>query len=86
MELAREEKCEFLPFMSPREVTLKGGRIRAMTFCRTELSEGGEWVEDEEQEIKIKADFIISAFGSGLQDADGKQTSLWGSTLLEMSE
>lgn len=36
MELAREEKCEFLPFMSPKKVHMKGGRIAAMEFHKTE--------------------------------------------------
>lgn len=50
VELAKEEKCEFLPFLSPKEVIiininiiiiycqviLKNGRIVAMEFCRTE--------------------------------------------------
>ncbi len=36
MELAREEKCEFLPFLSPKRVIMKGDKISAMEFCRTE--------------------------------------------------
>ena len=36
MELAREEKCEFLPFMSPKKVIMKGNKIVAMEFYRTE--------------------------------------------------
>ena len=36
MELAREEMCEFLPFMSPTKVIQKGGKISAVEFCRTE--------------------------------------------------
>ncbi len=36
MELAKEEMCEFMPFLSPRKVNLKGGRISSMEFCRTE--------------------------------------------------
>ena len=36
MELAREEKCEFLPFLSPKKVILKGDKIAAMEFYRTE--------------------------------------------------
>ena len=36
MELAREEMCEFLPFLSPRKVVVKAGKIVAMEFCRTE--------------------------------------------------
>lgn len=28
-------------------------------------------MEDEEQTVRLKANFIISAFGSGLSDAEG---------------
>ena len=31
----------------------------------------GTWIEDEDQSLKIKANFIISAFGSTLANADG---------------
>ncbi|XP_034241166.1 dihydropyrimidine dehydrogenase [NADP(+)] isoform X2 [Thrips palmi] len=72
VELAVEEKCEFLPFMSPKKVVLKGasGRIAAVEFARTEQLADGSWVEDEDQAMRIKADFVISAFGSGLYDED----------------
>nr|XP_012218398.1 PREDICTED: dihydropyrimidine dehydrogenase [NADP(+)] [Linepithema humile] len=66
MDLAKEEKCEFLPFQSPRRVVLRNKKIAAIEFCRTEQNEEGEWVEDEEQKVVLKADFVISAFGSGL--------------------
>ena len=72
MELAVEEKCEFLPFMSPKEVIVKGGRIAAVEFTRTEQLEDGSWVEDVDQTTRIKANFVISAFGSGLYDENGK--------------
>ena len=36
MELAREEMCEFMPFLSPKRVILKGDKITAVEFCRTE--------------------------------------------------
>lgn len=36
MELAREEKCEFLPFMSPKEVIVRGDRIVAIEFYKNE--------------------------------------------------
>ncbi|XP_046428918.1 dihydropyrimidine dehydrogenase [NADP(+)] [Neodiprion fabricii] len=72
MELAREEKCEFVPFQSPKEVIVRGGRIAAMEFYRTEQREDGEWIEDEDQIVRLKADFIISAFGSGLYATDVK--------------
>ncbi|KAK0134539.1 Dihydropyrimidine dehydrogenase [NADP(+)] [Merluccius polli] len=68
MELAKEEQCEFLPFLSPRRVLLKGGRVAGLEFCRTEQAEDGEWLEDEEQTVRLKADYIISAFGSMLGD------------------
>ncbi|CAD1479183.1 unnamed protein product, partial [Heterotrigona itama] len=72
-DLAREEKCEFVPFQSPREVITRNGKIIAIEFCRTEQNENGEWTEDEEQVCKLKANFIICAFGSGLQDSSVTQ-------------
>ncbi|KAJ7395280.1 Dihydropyrimidine dehydrogenase [NADP(+)] [Pitangus sulphuratus] len=68
MELAKEEKCEFLPFLSPRKVVLKGGQIVAMEFVRTEQDSDGNWKEDEDQVVRLKADVVISAFGSILSD------------------
>ncbi|GIY15422.1 dihydropyrimidine dehydrogenase [Caerostris extrusa] len=67
VELAREEKCEFIPFMSPKKVILsEDGRIQAMEFSRNEEDEEGNWTTDEEQKITLKANFVISAFGSTL--------------------
>ena len=71
MELAREEKCEFLPFLSPRKVMSKNGKVDRMEFVRTEQDDDGNWIEDEEEIIVIKANYIISAFGSGLTDNQG---------------
>uniref|UniRef100_A0ABM0H1K6 Dihydropyrimidine dehydrogenase [NADP(+)] n=1 Tax=Saccoglossus kowalevskii TaxID=10224 RepID=A0ABM0H1K6_SACKO len=68
MELAREEKCEFMPFVAPRKVLVKDGRITGLELCRTEQQDDGSWFEDEEQTVRLKADFIISAFGSSLTD------------------
>ncbi|KAM3865561.1 dihydropyrimidine dehydrogenase [NADP(+)] [Diretmus argenteus] len=68
MELAREEQCEFLPFLSPRDVIMKNGRIAALQLCRTEQTAEGDWLEDEEQIVRLKADYIISAFGSMLNE------------------
>uniref|UniRef100_A0A3Q1IIH2 Dihydropyrimidine dehydrogenase [NADP(+)] n=1 Tax=Anabas testudineus TaxID=64144 RepID=A0A3Q1IIH2_ANATE len=69
MELAMEEQCEFLPFLSPREVIMKNGRVAGLQFCRTEQTEEGDWLEDEDQVVRLKADYIISAFGSLLSDS-----------------
>lgn len=73
VDLAKEEKCEFVPFMSPQEVIVKGGKIIGLKMCRTEQLENGEWIEDHEQTMKLKANFIISAFGSGLYETDVKE-------------
>ncbi|XP_026324692.1 dihydropyrimidine dehydrogenase [NADP(+)] [Hyposmocoma kahamanoa] len=73
VDLAKEEKCEFVPFMSPKEVIVKNGKIVAIKMCRTEQQDHGDWVEDEDQILQLKANFIISAFGSGLYDSDVKE-------------
>lgn len=73
IDLAKEEKCEFIPFQSPKKVIVRNERIVAVEFYRTEQNEEGHWIEDEEQIVRLKADFIISAFGSGLYDSDVKQ-------------
>lgn len=70
MQLAVEEKCEFLPFLSPKKVYVKDGAICALEFYKTEQLEDGTWIEDEDQTLKIKANFVISAFGSTLSDSD----------------
>ncbi len=71
MELAKEEKCEFLPFLSPHKVLVSGGKVRGLEFFRNEQDDDGQWREDIEQVIKLKANYIISAFGSTLSDPDG---------------
>lgn len=43
-----------------------------MVFCRTEQTETDEWVEDHEQTTTLKANYVISAFGSGLYDQKSK--------------
>lgn len=73
VDLAREEKCELIPFMSPQEVILKNGKIVGLRLCRTEQSQSGEWVQDVDQVATLKCDYIIAAFGSGLYDEDMKQ-------------
>ncbi|KOB68977.1 Dihydropyrimidine dehydrogenase [Operophtera brumata] len=44
--------------------------IAGLRMCRTEQLEDGEWTEDEDQVMQLKANFIISAFGSGLYETD----------------
>ncbi|XP_067640026.1 dihydropyrimidine dehydrogenase [NADP(+)] isoform X2 [Eurosta solidaginis] len=70
VELAREEWCELLPFLAPSKVIVKDKKIRAMEFYRTEIDDNGKLSVDKEQPTTLKADYIISAFGSGLNDVD----------------
>lgn len=70
VSLAIEEKCELLGFLSPQNVVLKNNKIVSVTFKRTEQTEDGAWIEDETQLNSLKANFLISAFGSGLEDED----------------
>lgn len=66
--MAIEEKCELMGFLSPHGVEVHEGKIKSVTFKRTEQTEDGKWIEDPEQLTTIKANFLISAFGSGLYD------------------
>jgi len=34
-------------------------------------TEDGKWVVDEEQTVRLKANYVISAFGSELSDTEG---------------
>lgn len=72
MDLAKDEKCEFIPFMCPKEVVRRGDKVSAMKFCKYDETDEGSWAEDPDQVLTLKADYIISAFGSGLTDTDGK--------------
>ena len=56
-----------MPFCSPSRV-IKNGRITAMEFFRTEQNENGDWIEDKEQVVRLKCDYVISAFGSTLSE------------------
>lgn len=50
---------------------MKNGRVAGLQFCRTEQTEEDKWLEDEEQIVRLKADYIISAFGSILNEPQG---------------
>jgi hypothetical protein len=36
VDVARNEKCEFLPFCNPKQVIIKDGKIVAIEFFKTE--------------------------------------------------
>uniref|UniRef100_A0A915CEH2 Dihydrothymine dehydrogenase n=1 Tax=Parascaris univalens TaxID=6257 RepID=A0A915CEH2_PARUN len=68
IETAREERCEFIPYMEPKKVNLKDGRIVSVVFRKTEQDLDGNWYVDDDQTLTLKADYVISAFGSTLGD------------------
>jgi dihydropyrimidine dehydrogenase (NADP+) len=68
-DLAREERCEFLPYVTPKQVVTRDGHIVAMEFFKTEKDDNGNYFNDPDSFIRLKADFVISAFGSGITDA-----------------
>lgn len=72
MSLAIEEKCELVGFLSPRKVIVKDGKIFSVIFCRTEQNEDGKWIEDNDQLVTLKTNYLISAFGSALTDEQSK--------------
>ena len=59
------------------QVITKDSHIVAMEFCRTEQLDDGNWTIDDEQTVRLKADFVISAFGSQLGESDGRRYHLW---------
>lgn len=63
-DLAKEEKCEFLPYVLPKAVIKRNGKIAAIELYKTDKLENGDVVIDEDQFVRLKVDFIISAFGS----------------------
>ena len=58
------------------QVVTKDGHIVAMEFCRTEQLDDSSWTIDDEQTVKLKADFVISAFGSELGQSDGMEMNI----------
>ncbi|KYQ92216.1 dihydropyrimidine dehydrogenase [Tieghemostelium lacteum] len=64
VDIAKDERCEFLPYVLPKAVIQRDGRVVAMEFYKTDKNEDGTYGVDEDQFFRIKCDYIISAFGS----------------------
>ena len=58
--------------------------VLCVRVCCCVQAESGEWVIDKEQTVRVKADFIISAFGSELYDQTSETTPFL--TLLPLSD
>lgn len=65
-DLAKEEKCEFLPYVSPKAIIKKDDKIVAIEFYKMEKNDKGDYEVDPDSFIRIKCDYVISAFGSYL--------------------
>ena len=67
--MARDERAEFLPYCAPKKVILNDqGKIVALELYKMERGEDGEYRRDEDQVLRVKCDYIISAFGSTVED------------------
>jgi len=69
-EAAKDEQVEVLPFCLPKAVIKRDGRIVAVELYKTDKDDQGRTIIDEDQFIRIKCDFVISAFGSTCTSED----------------
>lgn len=67
--MAKEEQTEFLPYCMPKQV-IRGadGRIVGIELYKMEKDAQGNYAKDEDQVIRVKCDFVISAFGSKIAE------------------
>lgn len=65
-EQPKEEQVDLMPHCLPKQVIVRDGKIVACEFYKTEVDNDGNCVIDEDQFVRVKCDFIVSAFGSTL--------------------
>jgi dihydropyrimidine dehydrogenase (NADP+) len=72
VELAVDENCEFLPFMQVTGASVDPvtDKVHMVTFCRSVQNDDGSWSLSEDETAAVRANHVISAFGSSLTDAD----------------
>ncbi|EGG13663.1 dihydropyrimidine dehydrogenase [Cavenderia fasciculata] len=68
VDIAKDERCEFLPYVLPKQVIKRDGKVVALEFYKTEKDDSGNYGIDEDQFFRVKCDYIISAFGSQVGD------------------
>lgn len=65
-----EEQVDALPYALPKQVILgDDGKIKAIELYKTEQGPDGKYFVDEDQFMRVKCDFVISAFGSDVDSA-----------------
>lgn len=81
---AREELVEFLPYCAPKRVLLDDERkkIVGLELYKMEKQKDGSYTKDEDQVLKVKCDYIVSAFGSELPSALASEVAKLSPTAL----
>jgi dihydropyrimidine dehydrogenase (NADP+) len=69
-DLAKDERCEFIPFCLPKAVVKRDGKIVALELYKTDKLDDDRVEVDDDQFIRLKCDFVISAFGSQVHSKD----------------
>ena len=66
-----EEQVDVIPYVLPKKVILdpETNKIKAIEMYKTEQGPDGKYFIDEDQFIRVKCDWIISAFGSDVDTA-----------------
>lgn len=67
-DIVKDERCELMPNSLPKGVICKDGRISGIELWKTESKDDGTCEIDEDQFVRLKCDFIISAFGSTVEN------------------
>jgi len=71
VEHMMHEQIDFLPYCLPKQVILDEatGRVKAVEFYKQEKGLDGQYYTDEDQFIRVKCDFVITAFGANADKA-----------------
>ncbi|KAJ3433020.1 dihydropyrimidine dehydrogenase [NADP(+)] [Anaeramoeba flamelloides] len=70
LQSAREEGVELQSYITLKNINLEKGKIVSCTFYRCDKDEEGKYYTDKTQEVTIKCDSVISAFGSKLANKE----------------
>eukprot|EP00667_Euglena_gracilis_P001361 EG_transcript_1360 len=63
-DIPKRDGVEVLPYCSPSQCILRDGHIALVEFHKMEKAADGHWAPDEDQLLRIRCQFVISAFGS----------------------
>jgi len=65
------EQIDFLPYCLPKQIIIDDatGKVKAVEFYKQEKGLDGQYYTDEDQFIRIKCDYVITAFGANADKA-----------------